>query len=241
MEQELQSTSVDTSVKKGPLPGPGALLSQSWQLFKAHWLLFDWLILLPVLIVVPIVLIGTLGFAFGTSAVESNPLSSVLFLLFTIPAIIFGLLTQIALIKAIQHEGAVGTKKLLKESWPLVWRYLLLSLLVGLTVLAGFILLIVPGITFSVWFMFSTYVLVVEGTGGTAAMRRSKFYARGKFWGLFGRMLILMLLFFVPAMIISSFENDILTYIWQLISFFILSPLSSIYSFKLYQAAKTSS
>lgn len=240
MEEEVQSASVDTSVKKGPLPGPGVLLSQSWQLFKAHWLLFDWLILLPVLVVIPIILIGTFGFALGAETLLSNPLTSALLIfILVIPGAIFGLTTQIALIKAIQHEGTVGTKQLLKESWPLVWRYFLLSLLVGLVVLAGIILLIIPAIIFGVWFMFSTYVLVVEGTGGTAAMRRSKFYARGKFWGLVGRMLVIMLLSMIPSIITSASESELLTIPFSLISAFVISPVSGIYFFKLYQGAKS--
>lgn len=241
MEAEVQSASVDTSVKRGPLPGPGTLLSQSWNLFKAHWLLFDWLILLPVLLFIPLALIGGVGFFLGGEALTSGGVGVPLIIIFSLVLVVVGLVTQIALIKAIQHEGAVGTKQLLKESWPLVWRYFLLSLLVGLTVLAGFILLVIPGIIFSVWFMFSTYVLVVEGTGGTAAMRRSKFYARGKFWGLVGRMLVIMLFTLVPSIIISAFENEILTVLLQLVSAFVISPLSAIYAFKLYQGAKASS
>lgn len=238
----MESASVDTSVKQGPLPGPGALLSQSWQLFKAHWLLFDWLILLPVILLLALVgVMLVVALTLGTEVFGSSTTSIAVLIIFSVPAVIVSFLTQIALVKAIQHEGAVGTKQLLRESWPLVWRFFLLNLLVALTMIVGFILFVIPGIIFSVWFMFSIYILVVEGTSGTAAMRRSKFYARGKFWGLIGRALVVILIAMIPSILVSAFENETLAILLQLLSVFVISPVSAIYFFKLYQGAKASS
>ncbi len=50
---------------------------------------------------------------------------------------------------------------------------LLVSLLVGLAVLGGFILLIIPGIIFLVFLSVSIPALVVENRRGTDAMSRS--------------------------------------------------------------------
>lgn len=60
------------------------------------------------------------------------------------------------------------------------------SLLVGLVLVVGFILLIVPGIIFYVWYAFFAQVVVVEGLSGTAAMERSKALTEGYRWRIFG-------------------------------------------------------
>jgi hypothetical protein len=50
---------------------------------------------------------------------------------------------------------------------------LVVSVLVGLATIAGFILLVIPGIWFGVWLAVSVEALVVEGRRATEAMRRS--------------------------------------------------------------------
>ena len=63
---------------------------------------------------------------------------------------------------------------------------LLVSLLVGLAVLGGFILLIIPGIIFLVFLSVSIPALVVENRRGTDAMSRSWNLVKGHVWHAFG-------------------------------------------------------
>jgi hypothetical protein len=64
----------------------------------------------------------------------------------------------------------VGTYRFaLPHTHSILW----VSLLTFLAVAGGFILLIIPGIIFYVRFLFGPTVVVVEGTKGTQAMRRS--------------------------------------------------------------------
>jgi hypothetical protein len=65
-----------------------------------------------------------------------------------------------------------------------------ISILTGLAVLLGFVLLIIPGIIVGVRFVFGSTVLVVEGRKGTAALGRSWRLAQGHFWKLFGTLLL---------------------------------------------------
>jgi hypothetical protein len=54
-----------------------------------------------------------------------------------------------------------------------LWSVILVSILVGLVVAGGFILLVIPGIIFLVFLSVSIPVLIVEGRRGTQAMGRS--------------------------------------------------------------------
>lgn len=65
----------------------------------------------------------------------------------------------------------VGLGRLL----PLIWT----SILVGLAVLGGFILFIIPGVIFAFWFCLSTHVVVLENQSGGSALSRSRELMRG--------------------------------------------------------------
>ena len=242
------SSTMSKSDLKTPtsLPGVGQLISDSIDLYKSSWRLFLWVILLPILAtIVAVIVIGAIiATILAVSGGEVTPARIPLL----IPPAIVGLLAliiinalgKIALIKAIQLKGQAKVRKLFKPGWPLVTKYIILQLIVGIVILVGFLLLVVPGIVFSIWFIFSSIILVVEGTGGTHAMRRSKYYVRGKFWGILGRILLLVAVIALTAGLASSIDSQVINVIIQLISTFIIAPIATIYTFKLYQAAKAS-
>jgi hypothetical protein len=84
---------------------------------------------------------------------------------------------------------AAAFRRALKIFVPLVLTWLLTGLVVGL----GFVLLIIPGIIFLLWFMLVSRVVVVEGRWGTGAMTRSKQLMKGNM----GTGLVLSILTFV--------------------------------------------
>ena len=233
-------------VTASKLPSIGELFSQSWTLYKSSWKLLVWLILLPILVTIAVVVI--IGIIIATILAVSNgqitpdriPLLIPPALVAVIILVIINSMGQIALIKAISMGGQARVKELVSMSWALMGRYILLSLLSGLVMLLGLILLIIPGIIFMVWYMFSTYILVTENVGGVAALKKSKSYVKGKFWGVLGRVGILTLVVLVISWLASLSDNQAITIIFQLLSTFIIAPLASIYTFKLYQGAKAS-
>ena len=67
----------------------------------------------------------------------------------------------------------------------IMWRYFLTSLIYGLAVLFGFILLIVPGIYIAIKYGFYTYILVDKRVGVFEALAMSGEITRGRIWELF--------------------------------------------------------
>ena len=77
----------------------------------------------------------------------------------------------------------------------IVWSVFFVSLLVGIKVFLWTLLLIVPGIIFSVYYSLSSWSLVVEGKKGNEALRRSKELIEGYWWAVVGRNLYVGLIY----------------------------------------------
>jgi hypothetical protein len=80
------------------------------------------------------------------------------------------------------------------------FRFFFTTLLSGLVIAIGFVLLVIPGIVFLIWFIFTSSVCILEGSAGTAAMGRSRQLARGHA----GRIICLAILIWILNLLISQ-------------------------------------
>jgi len=114
-----------------------------------------------------------------------------------IPLILLGPLAQIAITVAISelylgHETTFGSAY--REAGSMFMPYLGTSLLVGLGMMLGMMLLIIPGIYLAVNWMLVGPVVVAERVYGFAAMKRSAGLIRGYWWSSFGIIFVSFLL-----------------------------------------------
>jgi hypothetical protein len=65
-------------------------------------------------------------------------------------------------------------------------RLIAVDVLLALIVLAGLLLLVVPGFVFFTWFALAGPVVEIERLGAVAALRRSRELVKGSFWRVFG-------------------------------------------------------
>jgi hypothetical protein len=114
-------------------------------------------------------------------------LVSVLFILPVTNASVMQAVARIYLGQPVTAVEAV--KHGFRRLGPLLWT----NLLMMLAIFGGFILLIVPGILFMLWFGLGQEVVVLEGISGTAALGRSKKLVRNHL----GTFLILGLIIFI--------------------------------------------
>jgi hypothetical protein len=66
------------------------------------------------------------------------------------------------------------------------WQILRVNFLTTLAVIGGFILLIIPGIIFAVWFSLASYIVIDQQVDAVEAMKRSKALVRGRIWEMMG-------------------------------------------------------
>lgn len=108
-----------------------------------------------------------------------------------------------ALVYAVADE-TLGFKGALEQGWNRLWAFTWVFSLSAFIVTGGFLLLVIPGILFSVWFCLSQFVLVAEDERGMRALLKSKAYVQGKFIDVFVRLLavwvVSVLIGMVPAL-----------------------------------------
>lgn len=136
----------------------------------------------------------------------------VLFIAFFAFIIILSLLSiwlSVALTKAVadilENKPNQDWKTTFRSISPVVWPAIYTSLLAGIIIFGGTLLFIIPGIIFSVWYMFSTYAVILDGKKGREALRMSKSLVTGRWWRILWRAAAPALLFgFVAYLIILA-------------------------------------
>ena len=121
-------------------------------------------------------------------------------LIFSIGGFIFGIYMNIIFIKVAVNifDGDRGKlEDILTISLPLFFKFLLANVLYMLIVVAGFILLIVPGIYFALKYQFVLYLIVDKGMDVVPAFNMSSEMTKGVKWKLllFDIVIVLILMF----------------------------------------------
>jgi hypothetical protein len=114
--------------------------------------------------------------------------------LFGLASIVVGQVLGIGYTR-ISIKFADGLTPELADLWsgyPLFFKYLFTSLLYGIMVAVGLILLIVPGIILAVRYGLCTYLVVDRGLGPMDALRTSAELTQGSRWSLFLLGLVLL-------------------------------------------------
>jgi len=108
-------------------------------------------------------------------------------------ALIFSLLQIILVFRVAQgRKPDIGD---IWEEFKKVWfKLLLLVIVMGLIVVVGFILLIIPGVIFLWRFFFAPYVMLDHGTGVEESLRRSWRMTKGFGWPIYSVILLGLLM-----------------------------------------------
>ena len=198
--------------------GIGEILSTALQLCRRHW---RTLLTIAAVVVVPITLLhyllGDLVRTQGETTrngvvVETATWSvGIAGLVAALAGILMYLVLTGAITRAVAAEVA-GQDPSVEQSYRFGFHrlgsVLLVSVLVGLAIVAGLIVFIIPGIYIGIRLCVSIEALVVEGRRGTEAMGRSWGLVGGHWWHAFGTVVVGGLLTgIVNAVITTPFGN----------------------------------
>lgn len=117
-------------------------------------------------------------------------------------ALLLQLLVNLGLnkIALMLHDGTKPTWKELFLQYPLLLKYLGASILYGLMVMVGLVLLIVPGVYLAIKYAFFGFVMVDKKTGIMNSLKTSAQLTDGIKWDLFGFGLLMGLLNLLGAL-----------------------------------------
>jgi len=185
------------SAAPDPEPTPRYALSGLGELFGKSWRTF--LKRFPVFIGISLLTFGLagLGYFLLTGVTErltrlagGSPLvhasGSAVTIIF-----VMGVMTWInaAMTYAIVDED-LGVRQSLGYGLQRLGSFLWVSLLVWFMIAGGSLLLLIPGLVFSVWFLFAQFILAREDARGMDALLKSRAYVAGRGWPVFGRLLL---------------------------------------------------
>lgn len=174
----------------------GDVLDEAFKLYKAHWQHLMGVALAYYLVVSSVTLVLTILFG------NYGALAGAFVLLISIFWLTGALIEAVADIR----DGRVDLT--LTETFGRVWpRVLTLfgaSILAGLGIGLGLVLLIVPGLILLTWWSLITATIVLEGRGVFESFGRSRQLVRGKGWSVFGIVILTYLLTSVVSGVISA-------------------------------------
>ncbi len=165
---------------------PGAVLSRILEIYRDQFgvLVGTAVVLYALQFVIYIVLPATIGI--------------VLVVLFWALSILYqGMVVELVQdVRDGRRDHSVG--QLLRSVEPVFWRLVAVSILFGLGVAVGFVLLIVPGLILIVIWSVVAPVTVLERPGVFGAFGRSRELVRGNGWNVFG---VIVMVFVIVVLI----------------------------------------
>lgn len=179
----------DAEEVPAPLPNAWSLLKPSWKATRTNLITFGYLILVPLTLTA-----GAEGFA---ATRTSRTVHSILIVFgwITIIAAILVWSVSIPAISYVRLQSVRGIKvgyvESLKKGISIFYRWWVLQFLVSLIIVAGFILLILPGFFMVHRFVLSRYVLLDKDLGPVDALRESARLAKANSPALWSTTLLL--------------------------------------------------
>jgi hypothetical protein len=175
-----------------PLSG---VLSEAWAMYRAH--AAHLLTIAFVIYLVAAVAAALLGLAGGI--VGS--------LLGAIVQLVAAFLVQAALVKAVQdvRDGRVDLSfgETVSAATPYIWAVAGASILAGIAITIGLILVVAPGLYLITIWAVIVPVIVIERSGALASFGRSRQLVRGRGWQVFGTLVLVFLILIVVNIVLG--------------------------------------
>ena len=202
----------------------GDILNAAFDLYKQHWQHLIGVALAFYIVASSITLVLTIFLG------KYGALVGAIILLIGIFWLTGALVEAVADIRDGRSDLGVG--ETFSKVWPRVWPLLGASILAGLGIAFGLLLLIVPGLILLTWWALIPPSIVLENRGVFESFGRSRELVRGHGWNVFGVLIITYLLSAVISGVIRAIftplPDYVGTYIGDVIGGSIVAPFSAL-------------
>jgi len=214
----------------GEMPGIGDLFSRTWEIFKGRFVVLVVLYLLSlVFMAVPAAFFGGIGYLIAQVLPDSRNLLIAIGLFIGLTAGTIGMFWGIAAFIYAVVDEASGIRDSLLSAWHRIGSFIWLFSLFGFIITGGFLLLVIPGIIFGVWFAFAQFILAREDVKGMDALLKSKEYVRDRWFDVFLRLFVIWIVSIVVGMV--PLVGPILSILFM--------PFMMIFAYLIYQDLRT--
>lgn len=187
---------VRTTAPPKPRPVPphgltdiGDLFRESWQQFQRRFAtLFGLYLLTMAAFILP------MGITIGLAMLAGMSKGGIAFVFTGAAGLLAGLYLGFRCFAAFLHavvDDQLAFKKALEKGGrsivPLMW----IGFLTGFIISGGFMLFIIPGIIFMVWFFFAQFILIKEDVHGMDALLKSREYVSGQWFNVALRLVLI--------------------------------------------------
>jgi uncharacterized membrane protein len=124
------------------------------------------------------------------------------FLAISLISLIIGLWSQSTQYLSVIKMGD-SEVEILKLGYYKIIKFWTISLVVGIIITFGAILLIIPAIIFGVWYGFSVFLVLDKNMGVFEALKASKQMVKGKSWKILGRSAVFVLFTIIISILLS--------------------------------------
>lgn len=201
------------------------VIGEAWALYKAHW---RHLLTISFIVYIGIALISLL-----LTLILVNWLAGLLAAAISLVALFW---VQGALVKAVEDVRDGRADLPLGETFarvrPQLGSIVVGGILAGIGVFLGLLLFIVPGLLLMTWWVLLIPVIVLEQRRAGEAFGRSRELVRGYGWGVFGVIVltILLLLGFsiVLAIVLAPFDEWIQSFLSNVVSGTLTAPFIAV-------------
>ena len=217
------------------MKGPITYIKEAWGIYtkKENFVFFARI--MAVLVIVSAVLSFLIGYFYPSNYSQnidfSNVPAVVGFIILTVVGAFVSLWTQTTVYFSILKMGN-PEKEVFQIGYKNIGRYLLTSFVLGLIILGGVILLIIPAVIFGIWFSFTMFLVFDKNMSVGEALRTSKSMVKGRFWQVLGRNFVFGLFTVLISLVLTA-----IPYVGPMATTFLV-PLLTLPGYLLYKDLK---
>ena len=264
METNPTADKSASSADRPKIISVGDLIRGTWSDWRQNWQKFAYLLVIPLSLSY---LIGLISYVFKNNLIQISwpwwllALAFVIFIALTvIVAVLYvsAYVSEFLLLKDLaQTVNFENLRGWYRRAKPYFWITIAVSFIFAVLAVFFTILLIIPGIIFSVFYCFAIYAVMFEDHKFEGAFGRSRELVRGYWWPVFGRILAAVAIVYLFYLVVGGIfagiiwlissglqlqsSKELFSLLYNLLSIFVgivVGPLSLIYTYKIYKSLK---
>ena len=137
----------------------------------------------------------------------------------------FVAIASIEAVRRVLDNSTLSVREAFLVAKAKAWKFALMGILKGIIILGGLLLLIIPGIIFSVWYAFTGLEVVLNGAGVKESLSKSKALVQGRFWPVLGRLFVVGIFVMIIQVIFTTFPYGLGNLMSPLFGILFLLPI----------------